>query len=140
MRITQLVSIVAISMVIMSCAPIVSGNSKEKNLFISGTCAKKGDGTYVQILIGLASSDIPLKVEFIGPQPEEVTIETTPGSSSVRWKLGKDHIMAIGIKPYELLITSGENVYKAYINFGTAGGMFIGGVIQVVIGAVVRIH
>src|ERR1035437_287657 len=117
MRITQLASIVAISMVMMSCAPIVSGNSKEKNLFISGTCAKKGESTYVQILITFTSNDTPLNVEFIGSQPEEVTIETTPGSSSVRWKLGKDHIMAVGFKPYELLITSGGNVFKAHVSF-----------------------
>ncbi|WP_286355014.1 hypothetical protein [Geothrix oryzae] len=90
----------------------------------------------MKVLISSTAGDRPWKVEFIGGQPEDLGMETTPDFLRLRWKLGKDHLRALGIQPYELQITSGDRVFRARITFRTTSEQ----IISAVVGSLIRIH
>ena len=133
MRIAPLGTLVLLG---VSCTPLVTGYHQEKDLHITGECVKEGETTYVKVLISSAAGDQPWKVDFIGGQPDDLTMEATPGFLRLRWKLGKDHFRALGIQPYELQITSGDRVFRARITFRTTSEQ----IISAVVGSLIRIH
>ncbi len=90
----------------------------------------------MKVLISSTAGDRPWKVEFIGGQPEDLGMETTLDFLRLRWKLGKDHLRALGIQPYELQITSGDRVFRARITFRTTSEQ----IISAVVGSLIRIH
>ncbi|WP_291272461.1 hypothetical protein [Geothrix sp.] len=118
------------------CTPLVTGYHQEKDLHITGECAKEGGSTYVKVLISSTAGDPPWMVTFMGGQPEDLIMEATPGFTRLRWKLGKDHLQAVSIQPYELQITSGDRMFRARITFRTTSEQ----ILSAVVGSLIRIH
>lgn len=136
MRASHLASLSTLALLWAGCTPLVTGHHQGKDLRITGECAKEGESTYVMLLISSTAGDPPGKVDFIGGQPEDLVSEATPGFTRLRWKLGKDHLRALGIQPYELQITSGDRVFRARITFRTTSEQ----IISAVVGSLIRIH
>ena len=115
------------------CNPLVTTQTKAPGIKISGECYKEGSDRFVKIMITAEEEDRHWKVEFEGAKPENLIVDTSASVTTVRWKLGQDHIRTIGIEPYELRLSASDKTYTAQVAFRSSSAQFLNAVFYTII-------
>lgn len=111
-----------------ACTPAVYTQTNPGGLDISGELIKYGEPETHLVILSIKRRDHALawKAEFEDGTDENIVAEDIPGLTVLKWKVDKERMKTLTIKPYKLRIYNGGVAFATTVSFNSAGRDFSG--------------